>query len=46
MHGVVISLLLSMLLRGIFNVLVEGALDLLRPVVYVAALYIEIVVLG
>ena len=46
MHGVVISLLLSMLLRGIFNVLVEGALDLLRPVVYVAAPYIEIVVLG
>ena len=43
MHGVVISLLLSMLLRGIFNVLVKGVLNLLCPLIYVIAPNVEVV---
>ena len=42
-HGIVICLLLNVMSHGIFNVLVESSLDLLRPLVDVAYSDVEVV---
>ena len=42
-HGIVMYFLLGVLLCGVVDVLVEGALDLLCPVIYIVAPDVEVI---